>query len=191
LPVQYHAFPPERNSQTVCSGPQLRGALHSPQLSFLKYRACFTQAAAAQRMGQDCGWVFRGHQLELYLPSTNGEWLAWASALTTIFFGLLCMFAPRISFRILRLQAHPNHPEALSESRATMAGFYLGVGLCCILLAQPMLWIALGVSWGFTAFGRLISMLSDNGNTLFNWISVIFEAVLAALPLAYALGFVA
>lgn len=134
--------------------------------------------------------VYGGHKVELYLPSTNGEWLAWASALTTIFFGLLCMFAPRISFRILRLQTHPEHPEALSESRATMAGFYLGVGLCCILLAQPMLWIALGVSWGFTAFGRLISMLSDNGNTLFNWISVIFEAALAALPLAYALGFV-
>ena len=132
----------------------------------------------------------QGDSLELYWPSTSGEWLAWASALTTIFFGLLCMFAPRISFRILRLQTHPNHPEALSESRATLAGFYLGVGICCILFAQPVLWIALGVSWGFTAFGRLISMLSDNGNTLFNWISVIIEAGLAAMPLAYALGFV-
>ena len=132
-----------------------------------------------------------GDELELYLPSTNGEWLAWASALTTIFFGLLCLFAPRISFRILRLQTHPDHPEALSESRATMSGFYLGLGLCCILLAQPMLWLALGVSWGLTAFGRLISMMSDNGNTLFNWVSVILEAALAALPLAYALGFTA
>jgi Domain of unknown function (DUF4345) len=103
---------------------------------------------------------------------------------------LTCLFAPRLTFRILRLQTNPNHPEALSESRATMAGFYLGLGLCCILLAQPMLWIALGVSWGFTAFGRLISMLSDDGNTLFNWISVAMEAVLALLPLAYAFGFV-
>ena len=54
-----------------------------------------------------------------------------------------------------------------------------------------MLWIALGVSWGFTAFGRLISMLSDQGNTLFNWISVLIEAGLAFMPLAYALGFIA
>jgi hypothetical protein len=128
--------------------------------------------------------------LDFYWPSTNGEWLAWASALATIFFGLICLFAPRLTLRILRLQTNPNHPEALSESRATMAGFYLGLGLCCILLAQPMLWIALGVSWGFTAFGRLISMLSDDGNTLFNWISVAMEAVLALLPLAYAFGFV-
>jgi Domain of unknown function (DUF4345) len=153
--------------------------------------SCFLTQAAAARLSQGCGRVYGGRKVELYLPTTNGEWLAWASALTTIFFGLLCMFAPRLSYRILRLQTHPNHPEALSESRATMAGFYLGVGLCCILLAQPMLWIALGVSWGFTAFGRLISMLSDNGNTLFNWISVIFEAALAAMPLAYALGLIA
>ena len=131
-----------------------------------------------------------GDELELYLPTTNGEWLAWASALTAIFFGLLCLFAPRLTYRILRLQPHPNHPEALAASRASLSGFYLGVGLCCILLAQPMLWITLGVSWGFTAFGRLISMLSDKGNTLFNWFAVIIEAALAAMPLAYALGFV-
>lgn len=129
--------------------------------------------------------------MEFYWPTTNGEWLAWVSALTTIFFGVLCLFAPGLSYRILRLQTHPDHPEALSESRATLSGFYLGVGICCILFAQPMLWIVLGVSWGFTAFGRLISMLSDNGNTMFNWISVIIEAGLAFMPLAYALGFIA
>ncbi len=83
----------------------------------------------------------------------------------------------------MRLQTTPEHPEALSESRATMAGFYLGVGLCCILLDQPLLYLALGVSWGFTAFGRAVSMMSDRGNTLFNWISLAVEALLAALPL--------
>ena len=42
-----------------------------------------------------------------------------------------------------------------------MAGFYLGLGLCCVLLAQPLLYMALGFSWLFTAFGRLVSMMSD------------------------------
>ena len=51
--------------------------------------------------------------------------------------GLILLFAPRIALRILRLQTVPEHPEAASEARATMAGFYLGLGLCCILLAQP------------------------------------------------------
>ena len=77
-----------------------------------------------------------------------------------------------------------------SEARATMSGFYLGLGLCCILLAQPLLYMALGFSWLFTAFGRVVSMLSDRGNTLYNWISLVIELVLAALPLAFSLGFV-
>ena len=71
-----------------------------------------------------------------------------------------------------------------------MAGFYLGVGICCILLAQPLLYLALGFSWLFTAFGRMVSILSDRGNTLYNWISAVIELVLAGLPLAFALGFV-
>ena len=30
-----------------------------------------------------------------------------------------------------------------------MAGFYLGVGLCAILLAQPLLYMALAFAFGF------------------------------------------
>ena len=47
------------------------------------------------------------------------------------------------------------------------------------------------MSWGFTVFGRLISMMSDRGNTLYNWIWVIVELALAAGPLLFAFGFVA
>ena len=118
--------------------------------------------------------------MEFYWPASSGEWAAWVSALTTIGFGLLFLFAPRLSFRIIRITTVPEHPEALAEGRGTMAGFYLGLGLCCILFAQPMLWVALGVSWGFTAFG---------GNTLYNWISIAIEIALAALPLLFAFGF--
>ena len=56
-----------------------------------------------------------------------------------------------------------------------MAGFYLGLGISCILLAQPWLYMALGFSWLFTAFGRMVSMLSDRGEhastTGFRWSS--------------------
>ncbi len=116
-------------------------------------------------------------------PIDTYGWMAFWSAAITVMFGLILLFAPRLSFRLMRLQTVPEHPEALSESRGTMAGFYLGVGLCCILLDQPFLYLALGISWGFTAFGRIVSMLSDRGNTLFNWISLAIEALLAALPL--------
>lgn len=123
-------------------------------------------------------------------PFSQGEWLAWSSAAITVLFGLILFFAPGLSLRLLRLQTTPEHPEALAEARATMSGFYLGLGLTCILFAQPMLYIALGVSWALTAFGRIVSMMSDRGNTLYNWVSVAVEIVLAALPLVFAFGLV-
>jgi hypothetical protein len=78
---------------------------------------------------------------------------------------------------------------AWSSAAATMSGFYLGVGLCCILLAQPLLYMALGFSWLFTAFGRLVSILSDRGNTLYNWVFVLIDLALALLPLGFVFGF--
>jgi hypothetical protein len=123
-------------------------------------------------------------------PVSNGEWLAWASAAVTVAFGLLMFFAPRIALRVLRLQTTEAHPEAVAVSRATMAGFYLGVGLCALLLAQPFIYMTLGLCWLFTAFGRIVSMLSDRGNTLYNWVSVVLELGLAMLPLGFAFGLV-
>jgi uncharacterized protein DUF4345 len=123
-------------------------------------------------------------------PTTDGEWLAFGSAAVTALLGLTGLFLPKLALRLRRLQPVPEHPEAIAAARTTMAGFYLGLGLCSILLAQPLLYIALGFSWAFTAFGRVISMLSDRGATLRNWISLVVELVLAGLPLAFALGFV-
>ncbi|MDZ7823815.1 MAG: DUF4345 family protein [Ahrensia sp.] len=128
--------------------------------------------------------------LQIVPPQTLGEMLAWGSAVITILFGLICFFAPRITFNILRLRTAEGVPEALSESRATMAGFYLGVGILAILLAQPFIWMVLGAGWFFTALGRLVSIIFDRGNTQFNWISIGMEAALAAGPLLYVFGYV-
>lgn len=128
--------------------------------------------------------------IEFYWPGTTGEWLAFLVAVITIGFGLLLFIMPRLSFRILRLQTTPDHPDAIAEGRGTMAGFYLASGVCCLVLAQPLLYLVLGLGWAFTALGRLTSILFDRGSSRFNWISVLMEAVLAALPLAYVFGFV-
>jgi hypothetical protein len=124
-------------------------------------------------------------------PASQGEWLAWSSAVVTLGFGLLLLFAPRISFRMLRLATNEKYPSAIAEARSRMAGFYLGLGLCCLLLTpQPVLYLALGASWGFTAFGRLIAMMSDDANTPYHWVSFLLDLALAALPLAFVFGFV-
>ena len=124
-------------------------------------------------------------------PMSQGEWLAWSVAAITCVFGLMMLFAPRTTFRVLRLQATPDHPEAVAEARATMSGFYIGVGLAAILLAQPLIYLTLGLCWALTAFGRIVSMLSDDGNTLANWVWLVLEITFAGLVLAFALGFVA
>jgi len=124
-------------------------------------------------------------------PMSEGEWMAWAVAAFTLLFGLMMLFAPGLTYRLLRIQARPDHPEAVAEGRATMSGFYVGVGLAAILLAQPLIYLTLGLCWALTAFGRIVSMLSDDGNTLYNWVWLVIEAALAGLVLAYALGFVA
>jgi hypothetical protein len=122
-------------------------------------------------------------------PTSQGEWLAWASAVATILVGLIALFAPRLAFRILRLAPAENHPEAIAEARAS-SGFYLGLGLCCILLGQPLLYMALGFAWMFTAFGRIVGMMSDGANTAVNWLWLVVEAILAALPLVAFFGLV-
>lgn len=123
-------------------------------------------------------------------PQSPGEWLAWASALVTFGFGLLCFLMPRLSLDIMRLRTRDDVPEAVAESRATMAGFYLGVSLVAILFNQPFVWIALGAGWLFTALGRFVSMIVDRGFTTFNAISIVIEAALAAGPLLFAFGVV-
>ena len=123
-------------------------------------------------------------------PVTEGEWFAFVSAAVTALFGAILLFAPGLSFRLFRLQTRPDHPEAYAAARANMAGFYLGLGLSSLLLAQPLLYMALGFSWLFTAFGRVVSMMSDQGNKLFNWLWLVFDLALSGLALAFALGFV-
>ncbi|MDM7852051.1 AGROH133_08824 family phage infection protein [Pseudochrobactrum kiredjianiae] len=129
--------------------------------------------------------------MAFYLPSSQGEWLAWSVAVITLLFGLLLMFAPGISLKILRLSAPDLRVHALSSVRATIAGPYIGLGVACLLFAQPFLWMALGCVWGFVVFGRLISMMSDKTNSFYNWIAALIELMLAAGPLLFAFGFVA
>lgn len=125
-----------------------------------------------------------------YLPASTGEWLAWISAIVTTLFGLFMFLTPRIALGLVRLQTVADHPEAVAEARSTIAGFYLGVGISAILMGQVFLWFALGVCWAIAAFGRIISILSDGGNTVFNWAVVAVQIVLAAAPLLYVFNYI-
>lgn len=128
--------------------------------------------------------------MEFYLPSSNGEWLAWFSAFITSLFGVMMFFAPVFTMKLLRLELAGGHKEGLATIRSTMAGFYLGLGLGCLIFAQPFLWLVIGAAWGFTLFGRFISIMSDKTGSFYNWSFAILEFILAAGPLLYGFGLV-
>lgn len=122
-------------------------------------------------------------------PTTQGEWLAFTAASATVLLGVLFLFAPGVSFRLFRLAPRPEQPEGYALARANMAGFYLGLGLSAMLLAQPLLYMALGFAWLFTAFGRIVSMMSDHANRPLNWLWLVLDVLLAAFALAFSFGF--
>lgn len=115
-------------------------------------------------------------------------YLATLSAIITVGFGLICLIAPRYSLGLIHLQTKAERPEALAEGRGTLAGFYLGVGLLCLVAPSSAAYWALALGWLFTGFGRGVSIVLDNGRTKFNFGSILFELSLglAALPAALA-----
>lgn len=119
-------------------------------------------------------------------PMSQGEWLAWSVAAFTIALGLLSLVAPGVSLRARGLQVVA---ETSGNLRGALSGFPLGIGLSCMLLAQPMIYIALGASWLFTAVGRAVSLATGRGNTALGWPWLAIELALGLLPLAYVFGF--
>ncbi|MCC4295922.1 AGROH133_08824 family phage infection protein [Aurantimonas coralicida] len=129
--------------------------------------------------------------MDFALPQTNADMLPFGAACITILMGLVALFAPRITLRLLRLETRQAHPEALAESRATIAGFWLGVGIVTVAFYnQPFVQMALGAGWLFTGFGRFVSILSDRGATLFNWVFLLVALALAGAALAPVFGFI-
>ena len=106
------------------------------------------------------------------LPIDLAGWLPFAAACLTLLFGLVALFAPRIIFAILRLQPRQSYPQAIGEARSTLAGFWLGAG------------------WLMSAFGRLVSILSDQGANLANWLFFLLMLALAAAALLPAFGLI-
>ncbi|MEZ2129912.1 MULTISPECIES: DUF4345 domain-containing protein [unclassified Sinorhizobium] len=127
--------------------------------------------------------------MEFYFPTELGEQLAFGAAAFTALFGLFMMFAPGYGFRLFGLQARDGRAGAFAEGRSTMGGFYLGFGLSAIFLAQPMLYLALGASYALAAFARIVSIMSDKGSAIVNYLLLVAQIILAALPLSYFFGF--
>ncbi|WP_062206423.1 DUF4345 family protein [Aureimonas sp. AU12] len=129
--------------------------------------------------------------MQFNLPQTIPDLLPFVAACASILYGLVALFAPRLLLRMLRLDAVGPSAAGISEVRSTLAGFPLGTGLVTLFFFdQPFMQMTLGAGWLFTAFGRLVSILSDEASTLANWFLLLLNLALAALCLAPVFGVV-
>lgn len=116
--------------------------------------------------------------------------LPMISAIVTFLFGVMCLFLPKTSLSIMRLRNIEGFASSVGEVRGNVAGFYLAAAVGVMFIGNIYALLFLGVGWLVTAFGRVISMLSDGTNNMFNWISLIIEFSLSALPLVIAFGLI-
>ena len=126
--------------------------------------------------------------MEFEFPMEFGEQPAFGAAAFTAIAGFVIMFAPGHAMRIFGLAPSGERREGFSEVRST-GGFYLGFGLGSVVLAQPLIYTAFGAAFAMAAFARIVSILSDKGSTYLNYLLLVVQTVIAALPLLYVFGF--
>lgn len=133
---------------------------------------------------------------QFVIPQSQAVFLPWVAAAVTFLMGIVAFLVPNGMLAFMRMKPQGVCVSAKGEPRGVLAGFYLGVSTLLLMSpdvgAVPGLFMgfALGLCWVMSAFGRMISMLSDRGNTLLNWFALILELSLAALPLVVILGLI-
>ncbi len=128
--------------------------------------------------------------MEFTLPTETGEQLAFGAAAFITLLGLMMMLAPGFCLNILGFDRPTTSTAPYSEMRSSLGGLYTGLGLSAILVAQPFVYFALGAAFSVAVFGRLLSILSDRGASLRNYLLVVVQTLLAFLPLAYFFGYI-
>ena len=126
--------------------------------------------------------------MEFYIPTETGEFLAFCAAIATALFGLFALFAPGTALKLAGLQVREGSREGYAFARSA-GGFYAGIAVAALLMAQYLIYMAIGGGFAIAAFGRIVSMMSDGAFTAKNLLVLAIQAVLAALPLGYAFGF--
>lgn len=127
--------------------------------------------------------------MEFYFPTEFGEQLAFGAAALAAVIGALVMFAPGLTLKFFALEPRDARPDGYGATRSA-GGLILGFSATALLLAQPMVYLAFGAAIALAAFGRILSIMSDRGATVRNFLLLVVEFVLAALPIAYVFGMV-
>ncbi len=125
--------------------------------------------------------------IEIAFPEEWTERWAFITATVTMLIGLAAMIMPVRVGRLMGLFFHDDARQGLSEMRGPIGGMWVGLGLACLLLAQPFTYFALGLGYLFAVIGRLLSLIVDRTFMLYCLIAIGLELLAAYFPLRFAL----
>jgi hypothetical protein len=127
--------------------------------------------------------------IEYYPPVSTGEWIGAISALIMIFIGLIMLVFPGLILRITNVKNESADVSARMAIRSHPAGLLIGFGLSAFLLQQPLIYLALGISWGFSALSQVLAMLIHKKFPLAYLFSLLMKVLLGLLTILAALGY--
>ena len=126
--------------------------------------------------------------MEFYIPTETGELAAFCAAIVTGLFGLFALFAPGMALKLAGLQPRDGSGEGFAFVRSA-GGFYAGLAIVALMMAQDWIYMAIGGGFALAAFGRILSLMSDRSFTVKNLVMLCVQVLLGGLPLAYVFGF--
>jgi hypothetical protein len=103
-------------------------------------------------------------------------------ALITASLGCLGLLFPSAVGRVLGLE--PDRPLGISEFRATYGGFFLCLGIGCLIAQSAQVFTVVGAAWCAAAFARFMSYVVDGSRTRHNLAGVGFEVGIGLAMLA-------
>ena len=96
-------------------------------------------------------------------------------AIATILTGVVSLFWPLKVRGFTGLEV--NGGRGITEIRAVLGGFFIGLGAAVIILDDPAAYLTLGIAYLVVAAVRTISMFVDKSVVQSNVISVITEVI--------------
>ncbi len=103
-------------------------------------------------------------------------------AVVTTMLGCLGLLFPSAVSRVLGIE--PNKPLGISEFRATYGGFFLSLGIGCLVAQSVPVFTVVGAAWCGAALARIVSFAVDGSRTRHNLAGVGVEAGIGLAMLA-------
>jgi len=103
-------------------------------------------------------------------------------AAVTAAIGCLGLLLPSVVSRILGI--HPAGPLGISEFRATYGGFFMCLGIGCLVAQSMPAFTVVGAAWCAAALARLISSVVDGSRSWHNLAGIGFEAAVGVSMLS-------